>query len=60
MTAPHAACTHGTGPTPVVRRFLTDINDGRYDHYVDLAVSTFPLFNASMRRALSLPDDDLG
>ncbi len=47
-------------PTPVVRRFLTDIEDGRYDHYVDLAVSTFPLFNDAMRRALRVPDDNLG
>ena len=47
-------------PTPVVRRFLKDIEDGRYDHYVDLGVSTFPLFNPAMRRALKLPDDDVG
>jgi S1-C subfamily serine protease len=47
-------------PTPVVRRFLTDVEDGRYDHYVDLAVSTFPLFNEAMRRALGLPNDDIG
>ncbi len=47
-------------PTPVVERFLKDIEDGSYDHYVDLAISTFPLFNSAMRRALKLPDDDLG
>ncbi|MCH7228650.1 trypsin-like peptidase domain-containing protein [Haloferula sp. A504] len=47
-------------PTPVVRRFLTDIEDGHYDHYVDLAISTFPLFNQAMRQALKLPDDDIG
>ena len=47
-------------PTPVVRRFLKDIEDGNYDHYVDLGVSTFPLFNPAMRRALKLPDDGIG
>ena len=47
-------------PTPVVRRFLKDIEDGRYDHYVDLGLSTFPLFNPAMRRALGLPDDGVG
>ncbi|MGB6223081.1 trypsin-like peptidase domain-containing protein [Haloferula sp.] len=47
-------------PTPVVRRFLTDIEDGRYDHYVDLAVSTFPLYNEAMRNALKLPKNGVG
>jgi len=47
-------------PTPVIRRFLTDIEDGRYDHYVDLAVATFPLYNAAMREALKMPDDGYG
>lgn len=47
-------------PTPVVRRFLKDIEDGTYDHYVDLGISTFPLFNPAMRRALKLPDDGNG
>lgn len=47
-------------PTPVVRRFLKDIEDGSYDHYVDLAVSTFPLYNDAMRRALQLPKNGVG
>lgn len=47
-------------PTPVVRRFLKDIEDGSYDHYVDLAVSTFPLYNDAMRRALQLPQNGVG
>ncbi|GAA5484685.1 S1C family serine protease [Haloferula sargassicola] len=47
-------------PTPVINRFLTDIADGRYDHYVDLAVSTFPLYNPAMRKALQLPADGNG
>ncbi len=44
-------------PTPVVRRFLKDIEDGRYDHYVDLSISTFALLNPAQRRALGLGDD---
>jgi len=47
-------------PTPVIQRFLTDIEDGRYDKYVDLSVSYHPLQNPAMRRALGLPDDDSG
>ena len=47
-------------PTPVVNRFLKDIEDGRYDHYVDLAIGTFPLFNPAMRQALKLPPDGNG
>ena len=47
-------------PIPVVRRFLTDIENGSYDHYVDLAISDFHLTSPAMRRALNLPDDGLG
>jgi S1-C subfamily serine protease len=47
-------------PTPVVRRFLKDIEDGRYDHYVDLGITEFALHNPAMRRALDLPDDGMG
>jgi len=47
-------------PTPVIGRFLKDIEDGSYDHYVDLGVATFPLFNPAMRRALKLEDNGLG
>lgn len=47
-------------PTPVVRRFLKDIEDGSYDHYADLGVSDFPLFNPAMRKALGLPNDGKG
>lgn len=47
-------------PTPVIRRFLKDIEDGRYDRYMDLLVTTFPLRNAAQRRALGLPDDARG
>ncbi|GHC64715.1 S1C family serine protease [Roseibacillus persicicus] len=47
-------------PTPVINRFLTDIEDGRYDKYMDLGLTSFPLFNPAMRKALGLPDDDRG
>ncbi len=47
-------------PTPVIRRFLKDIEDGSYDHYVDLGASTFPLFNPAMRKALKMEDNGLG
>jgi len=47
-------------PTPVVNRFLKDIEDGRYDQYVDLGIDTFPLFNPAMRRAFSLENDGQG
>lgn len=47
-------------PTPVVKRFLGDISDGQYDHYMDLGISSFPLFNPAMRRAYRLPPDGRG
>lgn len=48
-------------PTPVLRRFLTDISDGQYDRYVDLAISDFDLINQAQRRALGLrPDSPIG
>lgn len=47
-------------PTPVVSRFLKDVEDGRYDRYMDLSIGIFNTQNPAMRRALSLPDDDRG
>ena len=47
-------------PTPVVRRFLKDVEDGRYDHYVDLGFTDFELANQAQRAALGLPDDNRG
>jgi S1-C subfamily serine protease len=47
-------------PTSVIKRFLKDIEDGRYDKYVDLSISTHPLHNPAMRRALGLADEDTG
>jgi len=42
-------------PPPVIERFLTDIQDGTYDHYVDLGASHFALYNPTMKQALGLP-----
>lgn len=47
-------------PTPVIKRFLKDIEDGEYNQYVELGIAEFPLFNPAMRQALGLPDDDIG
>lgn len=45
-------------PTPVIRRFLKDIEDGHYDKYVDLGITYFKLQNQAQRRFLGLKDDD--
>jgi len=47
-------------PVPVVERFLKDVEDGKYDRYIDLAISYQNLFNPAARRALGLEDDDRG
>lgn len=47
-------------PVPVIERFLKDVEDGQYDHYVDLALSDFPIENPAQRKALGLADDGIG
>ncbi len=47
-------------PTPVVKRFVTDIEDGKYDFYAELGINEFPLHNPAMRKALGLPNNDMG
>jgi S1-C subfamily serine protease len=47
-------------PTPVIERFLKDVEDGSYDRYMDLTLSYHPLHNRAMRRALGLQDNDRG
>ena len=47
-------------PTPVIRRFLKDIEDGQYDRYVDLGITYFKLQNPAQRHYLGLQDDDRG
>jgi len=47
-------------PTPVIRRFLKDVEDGHYNGYVDLAMTYSKLQNPAQRRFLGLKDDDRG
>jgi len=47
-------------PTPVIRRFLKDVEDGKYDHYVDIAIRWMPLENPAMRKYLQRPNDGRG
>jgi len=47
-------------PVPVINRFLKDIADDTYDHYVDLATQTINLLNPAQRTALGLPNDGVG
>ncbi|MES2706754.1 MAG: trypsin-like peptidase domain-containing protein [Verrucomicrobiota bacterium] len=47
-------------PVPVIRRFLKDVEDGKYDHYGELAIGHYPILNPAQRKALSLPDNDVG
>ena len=47
-------------PTPVIRRFLKDVEDRKYDHYGELAIQHYPILNPAQRKALNLPDNDTG
>ncbi|HEY1084057.1 MAG TPA: trypsin-like peptidase domain-containing protein [Prosthecobacter sp.] len=47
-------------PVPVIKRFLKDVEDGHYDHYVDLAASDFAIENSAQRKALHLNGDGVG
>ena len=47
-------------PTPVIRRFLKDVEDGTYDHYGELAIQHYPILNPAQRKALNLPGTDTG
>jgi S1-C subfamily serine protease len=47
-------------PTPVIQRFLKDIEDGKYDHYVDLSVDDFSIENPAQIKALGLGADGVG
>lgn len=47
-------------PTPVVQRFLKDVEDGSYDRYMDVAATFFPLLNPAQRASLGLSDADGG
>jgi S1-C subfamily serine protease len=47
-------------PTPVVRRFLADIEDGAYEGYAELAVDHMNLLNPSYRQYLGMDDSMSG
>ena len=47
-------------PTPVINRFLKDVNDGRYDGYVDLGLTYAKLQNPAQRKFLGLKEDGRG
>ncbi len=47
-------------PTPVIRRFITDIKDGHYDKYVDLGLTYSKVQNPAQRRYYGLPNDGRG
>ncbi len=47
-------------PTPVIRRFLKDVEDGHYDRYGELAIQYYPLLNPAQRKALRLPGNNNG
>ena len=47
-------------PTPVIKRFLKDITDRRYDGYGDLGISTSNLINPVFREFKKLPPNMIG
>ncbi|HEX7927115.1 MAG TPA: serine protease, partial [bacterium] len=42
-------------PTPVIKRFLRDIEDGGYDGYGDMGIATSNLMNPMYRDSLKMP-----
>ena len=47
-------------PMPVIRHFMQDVQDGRYDGYVEMGAQLMPMENKAMRRHYDLPDNGLG
>ena len=47
-------------PPEIIRHFLKDVTDGRYDGFPMAGVSLEPLQNPAYRRVLGLPDDGQG
>lgn len=47
-------------PMPVIRHFMQDVADGRYDGYVEMGVRFIPMENKAMRRHFGLPDNGIG
>ncbi len=44
-------------PTTVIKYFLTDIVDGKYDGYVELGTRTMNSFNSSLRKYRNIPEN---
>lgn len=47
-------------PMPVIRHFMQDVQDGRYDGYVEIGAQFMPMENKAMRRHYDMPDNGLG
>src|SRR5246500_4782052 len=47
-------------PTPVIRHFLKDVENGRYDKYADLGITYSKLQNPAQRKFLGLKDNGRG
>ena len=47
-------------PPPVIRHFLKDIDDGKYDGFPQAGIRLVPLQNPAYRRYLQLPEIGLG
>ncbi len=47
-------------PSEVIRRFLHDVADGRYDGYPDLSIETSSLENPAARRRAGMREDESG
>jgi hypothetical protein len=47
-------------PVPIVRHFLTNVEDGRYDGFPDSGLSTTPLLSPAYRRERALPPGKSG
>ncbi|MCB1191806.1 MAG: trypsin-like peptidase domain-containing protein [Leptospiraceae bacterium] len=44
-------------PTTVIKHFLSDIKDGKYDGYVELGIRTINSFNPALRRFHKIPEN---
>ncbi|MFQ3224184.1 MAG: S1-C subfamily serine protease [Lentimonas sp.] len=47
-------------PPTIIRHFLKDIEDGSYAGFPDAGISTASLHNPAFRKALKLPDNNIG
>ena len=47
-------------PTPVVLRFLQDVEDGSYDRYMDISATYYPMLNPALRASLGLGAEESG